>query len=140
MKPSYKDITEKIDEDPQWYDSNGTPRYESFHPEIVPNIYAQVAVLYEIKCQACGETFVVSKNWSDMDIARQMERGESFDDKSEKLLNDIFEGKLSYGDPPRKPGGDCCMTGPTMSSITTKILQVWESEKHEWECKYNKLM
>ncbi len=38
MKPYYIDIIERIDEEPKWYDKNGTPRYRPFHPDLPPAV------------------------------------------------------------------------------------------------------
>ncbi|MEA1904451.1 MAG: hypothetical protein U9M97_01030 [Candidatus Hadarchaeota archaeon] len=40
MQANYSDIIERIQEEPRWYDENGTPRYSEFHPKYCPNIYA----------------------------------------------------------------------------------------------------
>ena len=41
MKANYADILIRIKEEPKWYDENGTPRYEKFHPSFSPDIYAR---------------------------------------------------------------------------------------------------
>jgi len=122
MKGIYSDITKRIKEEPKWYDENGVPRYEEFHPRWCPNIYADEVVLMEIECQECGKRMLVELSWS----------------KTEK----IFSGKMSleerikkrlihYGDPPFHDGD--CIAGVTMNSIPIRVVQFWRRSKGRWK-------
>lgn len=113
MKIKYSDILDKIPESPIWFDSNGTPRYNHFHPKDVPCIYADEAALILIGCQACGQEFKVSLHH------------EMYDDKN--LSEQI--PYLYYGDPPNV---ECCSIGPTMSSDSVRVLEFWIKEKFVW--------
>jgi len=64
MHNNYSDITNLIEEQPKWWDENGVPRYETFHPNLLPDIYADEAVLYLIECQNCKREFEVAESFS----------------------------------------------------------------------------
>jgi len=111
MNHGFHDILSRIDERPSWYDSNGTPRYGEFTPQMAPNIYTTQVVLLRIACQACGEEFAVemhSTYFSPID----------------------HPAKLHYGDPPRH---NC--VGDTMNCDDLEVLQVWHKPRSlgEWE-------
>lgn len=110
MHSNYSDIRSRIDEEPLWYDCNGTPRYDEFTPRLCPNIYASQVVLLRIACQRCGEEFLVEMN------------GGWFN-----LLN--HPHKLHYGDPPIHG----CV-GDTMNCEDLEVLQVWNrlTPADEW--------
>ena len=112
MLTDYKDITSRIAEKPKWYDSNGVPRYNDFHPKDVPNIYAREAVLFRIDCQACGQQFKVAL------------QAESMDDP---LAPSVALGQLMYLDPPHHGG---CV-GETMMSESRRTLEFWRNDR-DW--------
>jgi len=110
MKTDYKDITSRIAEEPKWYDQNGVPRYDDFHPRYCPNIYSRDAVLLLIACQRCGVRFHV------------------------ELHSGMFEGfwgppkELHYGDP---PAHGC--VGDTMNCEDIRVLEVWHKDRTTFE-------
>ncbi len=109
MKARYEDILSRIKEDPKWYDQNGTPRFDDFHPDLCPNIYASQCVLLLISCQDCGKEFRVEMNWGPW------------------LEHNFVPKKLHYGDPPIHG----CV-GDTMNCNDHTVLQVWEKQDFEW--------
>lgn len=119
MLSDYRDIISRISEPPKWWDSNGVPRYDDFHPHDVPNIYAKEAVLYRIDCQACGEQFLVAQQWA------------ATYGSLRPLSEWVAEGKLHYGDPPIH-GGLC--VGTTMNCEDRYTIQFWRQEdnKTDW--------
>jgi len=120
MLADYEDIKKRIKEAPKWYDQNGVPRYDKFHPKLSPNIYASEVVLMEISCQSCGERFDVEMNWSEMDkILRNI-----------YSLHEQIENKcIHYGDPPN----GCCACGATMNCNDLRIIQFWERDCGDWK-------
>ena len=60
MHQHYRDILDRIDEAPTWFDENGVPRFGDFLPGYLGNIYAREAALAEVACQACGRMFKVA--------------------------------------------------------------------------------
>lgn len=114
MLEGYEDILSRISEPPIWYDQNGVPRYEKFHPNMCPNIYADKVVLAEIACQECGEKFLVEMHasiWSDRDASDPR--------------------KWHYGDPPRH----CKGAGDTMNCEDIAIVECWHRSRplREWK-------
>jgi hypothetical protein len=105
MKESYEDIANRIAEPPKWYDTNGTPRYDDFHPKYCPNIYADVVVLLWIECQSCRQKFDVEVH-GDVFHPIPLEK--------EPIQT------LHYGDPPFHG----CV-GDTMNCDDLCVLQVW---------------
>jgi hypothetical protein len=59
MHQHYKDILDRIDEAPTWFDDYGVPRFGDFSPSRLGNIYAYEAALAEVPCQQCGRMFKV---------------------------------------------------------------------------------
>ena len=117
MHADYSDIKLRISEEPTWYDMNGAPRYGDFHPRLIPSIYAKVCVLLRIKCQACGQEFLVEMHndlWG---------------------LWNFVPKNLHYGDPPRH---DCdCRAGGAGESMNCEDLEVVQAWRHarlgDWE-------
>jgi hypothetical protein len=113
VRAAYTDITTRIVEAPKWWDENGVPRYSVFSPDDTPNIYAREAVLYEIECQECGQTFEVAEDWS------------WWPGREIPLSEFVKKRLLHYGDPPRHGGRKGCRAGDTMNSIPRRVLQFW---------------
>ncbi len=111
MKENYKDITSRIACEPRWYDLNGTPRYDEFHPDYCPNIYADQVFLLLIACQSCKEEFEVELHAGVFDKVKHPK-------------------KLHYGDP---PAHNC--VGDTMNCEDLEVLQVWYRPSDTWERK-----
>jgi hypothetical protein len=120
MRAAYGDITQRIAEEPKWWDENGVPRYSVFSPDDTPNIYAREAVLYLIACQECGAEFEVTEDWS------------WWPGRETPLSQVLQTGLLHYGDPPRHGGPQGCRAGDTMNSIPKRVLQFWRQEQGEW--------
>lgn len=125
MKPDYGDITERLGP-PLWWDDHGAPRYAPFHP-FYCDVYAHTVALMEIKCQQCGQRFIVAV---------------SADDLTRHRFENLYptpqdEGPFDYGDPPRHGDFENCPAGDTMSSIPIRILEFWEvNENHMWQRKH----
>ena len=104
MHSNYNDIISRIEKEPEWYDSNGTPRYDDFHPNLCPNIYSHAVGLFEITCQSCGKAFKVEMH------------GDIFDGHRMNKLPRTWH----YGDPPIH---DC--SGDTMNCNDIRVLEFW---------------
>jgi len=128
MHEYYKDIINKIAEEPQWFDEFAVPRYCEFGPRRLADIYANECALVLIACQSCGEQFKVAFSQNTMDKVRYKLM---FPDKELPSLAAQIKAKtIHYGDPPNI---GCCPAGLTMSSIDIKVLQYWKRDKFEWE-------
>lgn len=108
MKASYEDITSRIQEAPKWYDANGTPRYGEFKPEMLPDIYANVCVLFQIRCQFCPKRFVV-------------ELHEIKGEPNFAIEGEIKNNSLHYGDP---PSHEC--SGDSANCLDLFVIGYWE--------------
>ena len=108
MHENYNDITKRINEQPKWYDANGTPRYDEFKPDMCPNIYSSTVVLLLITCQSCNLRFKVELH-------------------SNAFSPIEHPHKLHYGDPPIHG----CV-GDTMNCEDIAVLEVWHKDKFEW--------
>lgn len=129
MHASYSDITSRLGQ-PIWYDENGTPRYAPFEPELLPDIYATEAVLYEIACASCGNRFLVADSWSvGRDILRRIPVG--------SLRRAVEEGGLHYGDPPYHHSGNGVGTwvcgGATMNCDDLRVVEFWDHSDGSWK-------
>lgn len=120
MNQSYKDIISRIPEEPKWWDHNGTPRYDEFHPDLSPDIYTDECVLILIRCQNCHHKFEVEMSRSPYALYSPEVGRNSFATNIPHIY---------YGDPPNI---GCCPSGPTMSSDSLRILQYWKREKFDW--------
>lgn len=122
MHHHYEDILSLTDEEPKWFDENAVPRFCEFSPAQVANIYADVVVLLEIKCQACGRPFKVAHSINEP-------HHEIF---LKNILPDEYDwDDFMWGDPPNMR---CCPAGPTMQSVDTRPLQIWiKNDEYEWE-------
>ncbi len=120
MKAEYEDITKRIQELPLWWDSDGVPRYDSFIPDMCPDIYADEVLLIEISCQSCNQRFHVEQHWSIMSvIAKNIPRPSDYmkgEDKGEL-------SRIHYGDPPRHG----CI-GDTMNCWDLRVVQFWRHD------------
>lgn len=114
MLADYMDIRKRINEPPQWFDCHGVPRYDEFHPDLSPNIYANEVILLEIECQECRKRLFVELHWTNWNYR------ESFKEFFEKRKRGITVHGIRYGDPPRHG----CV-GDTMQSISIAVRQFW---------------
>jgi len=125
MNASYEDIRKKIKEEPLWFDTNGVPRYDKFHPSLSPNIYADEVILLEIACQRCGVRFEVEMNGENFKRLLMGEPVPSFTEKVRKFREEKAEfSHIHYGDPPFHG----CV-GDTMNCIDLRVLQFWKRSR-----------
>jgi hypothetical protein len=126
VKHHFMDIIEKAGT-PDWFDSNGTPRYGPFKGcQSAPDIYADYVALARIRCQACGKLFIVEMDCERFGVYRKYQR-----DIVEEDLPDFPNGRIGlwhYGDPPIHG----CI-GDTMNSEPCSILEFWGRKKEESE-------
>lgn len=123
MLQDYPDIRSRIAKEPTWFDNNGTPRYRDFHPSLMPDIYADECLLYEIECQGCGLKYLVAESWC------KHLNGWRGDDPVAPLSMRVRRKSIHFGDPP------CftCASGATMNCIDIKTVQFWRRERAgEW--------
>ena len=120
MRADYKDIRDRIDAKPTWFDEEGVPRYCVFSPDQCANIYARQCLLMSISCQSCQHPFLVALSWN-MGLPLFC-----------KPLSELVEsGDIHYGDPPNV---GCCPAGPTMNSVPHQVLEFWQqNEMHQWQ-------
>jgi hypothetical protein len=108
----YKDILDRIDEPPVWFDDYGVPRFGNFSPRYLGNIYASEAALAEVSCQWCGRMFKVALT-------------EAFTNKRLGLRDEIRLGRVHYGDPLNV---NWCAGGASMNSVLHRILEYWSRD------------
>ena len=148
---------------PKWYDSGGVPRYCDFSPHVQGDIYADVCIFYEIRCQACGKTFRVCKSlqaiqmlWSENTPFSKFCKKE--EGSSRRMLLPYFRqmnkeemaNLLHYGDPPRHDREKLFRmienirgvsadkqgqgcVGETMNCEDVKILEFWHKSIETYE-------
>ena len=126
MNHHYADIRTRLGE-PTWFDEHAVPRYCSFAPAHLANIYADEAALVEIECQSCSMQFEVAFSWSLCDAVMPPF---SWDSPLPCLAWQIVDRSLHYGDPPNVR---CCPAGPTMNSVPRRVRQYWRSRHFTWE-------
>jgi hypothetical protein len=126
MFQHYDDILSRIAEPPSWFDEQGVPRYCDFAPNRIANIYAHECALLEIACQDCGQIFFVALDEKGANEAIAMPGRNS---PWQKLAELIRSHMIEYSDPPNV---DCCGAGPSMTSITRRVLEYW----HRWQDTY----
>lgn len=112
MLPDYSDIINHADTEPIWFDQNGVPRFESFHPQML-GVYTKYALYATIACQSCGKRFNVGCGYNAYDFL--------YDGTIQHYELDKLAKNFHYGDPP--PHG--CM-GDTMNCEDIETLQVYE--------------
>jgi hypothetical protein len=118
MREEYRDIRSRIAEEPKWFDENGVPRYDEFHPDMLANVYADECVLTEEACQSCGRKYLLASSCT----CRWVVEG--------SLRDRILHGLFSCGDIP------CfsCLSGATMLSLSLRVMQYWRcSTLGVWE-------
>lgn len=135
MHTDYEDIKKRITDPILWYDKNGVPRYEPFHPDMSPNIYAQEVILLLIECQACAKQFLVEMNW---DQLRKIGTIKDLHPFSQIIKNyqankeGMIWSPLHYGDPPRHE--DC--VGESMNCFDRRVVEFWQRNEKthiEWQ-------
>lgn len=119
MKACYSDLLALSSDYPSWFDEFAVPRFCPFEPDMIANIYAKECCLYLIECQACKHEFKVAASWHVLD---------GFPLLSEQ----INTNNLHFGDPPNI---GCCDAGPSMTSVTVRILEFWvknQDTEYKW--------
>lgn len=121
MKHHYHDIRSKLDDDPDWWDEVGVPRYCEFAPSRTNVVYTEEVALLEIACQGCDTLFRVAMSWSS---SRNWVLPKEYQvpPLSERIQNKI----IHYGDP---PNSGCCTSGATMNSIPLRVLEFWQQDE-----------
>jgi hypothetical protein len=124
----------------KWFDGQGVPRYEDFHPDLC-DIYNCYVAYLEIACQSCDKRFFVASEMDFMDMhstnftlpLRPLNGNEKKINEVERKL-DGSNGSISpweqiasfhYGDPPRH---DDCLSGVTMNSVPIRIIEFWKKD------------
>lgn len=138
MNAKFEDIRSRINEEPTWHDSNGTPRYGKFHPDLCPNIYADEVVLVEIACQECGKKFMVEMHYERTHAGVQAHLfGKDKEFQAMEYLAPFSENLKRYpdfvphyGDPPCH--GDGCHAGDTMNCDDIRIVELWRKNRNPW--------
>jgi hypothetical protein len=116
MHVHYRDILDRIDERPKWFDDVSVPRFIEFSPDRLANIYSKEAALAEVSCENCGHVFHVALS-------------DSFGDKWTSLSDSIRLGWVRYGDPPNI---QCCDEGLSMGTVMRRILEYWRRDGFGW--------
>jgi len=118
MHHHYRDIIDRIDERPKWWDEDGVPRYCEFGPDEGAHIYANEIALLEIRCQNCHTHFKVAISNTPGNFGPK-----GFHWSPNEMENALRKGNgLHYGDP---PNAGCCASGPTMNSEPIRVLEFW---------------
>lgn len=125
MNHHYKDIRSHIPEEPTWFDEYAVPRYCPFSPDEIADIYADECLLMEIRCQGCERAFLVAVSLKKFDRFNPatMSYGPSLADR-------VKAREVDYGDPPNV---ECCPAGPTMTSMSIRVVEFWtQDDRCEW--------
>lgn len=133
MRQPYWDLYEMAERKPPlWFDEEGVPRWVPFHPDLMNNIYADEAILFELECQSCGRWYCVALSYYRLEhIYTGGPERPSF---SEQLKDP--EWLPYWGDAPCFQGCDGEMVqcaGSTMTSETLRILEFWKHENGDWK-------
>lgn len=122
MNHDYADIRSRIPEPAQWWDEHAVPRYCTFTPDAVADIYAQQVALCDIACQGCGARFHVAFSWSQ----HEWRKGEMVTTGD---ITPTEAARLHYGDPPNV---GCCGAGATMNCDDLRVLEFWRKGGKEF--------
>jgi hypothetical protein len=138
MLPDRRDITSRISDPIKWWDEDGCPRYNNFHPDMLANIYAREAALLDIQCQACEKHFLVAMSqdypsigWEPVDKTIYERRPIPLEVACSFKVGPKMAERidyLHYGDPPIHG----CV-GDTMNCEDKRVVQFWRCDKGEWE-------
>jgi len=129
MNQYYEDILKLTDREPMWFDEEAVPRFCSFHPNKVSNIYADEVALVLIQCQNCHTEFKVALSDTHYSINKLMFE-KALGRKLGTLAQSIRSHAVHYGDPPNI---ECCAAGPTMNCDDIRILEYWRRSKFDWK-------
>lgn len=110
MRQSYKDIIERAGP-PDWFDECAVPRYGSFEPSRVANVYAREVAFLLIRCRACGTPFKAAVSWPNASPV-----------PDNPIAELIATRQLCYGDPPNTA---CCAKSTFAGSVTERVLEYW---------------
>lgn len=124
----YEDIRDRLGE-PKWHDEQGVPRYCDFHPSQC-GIYDRWVALLEIACQSCGQRFLVSDSYSQMDLIQAaMRRGGNIAESPELPNATNYGADFSFGDAPWHGERQCA--GTTMTTETLRVVEFWTKDGGE---------
>lgn len=118
MKCDYQDILSLTAKPPEWFDENGTPRWNTFTPGCQANVYAVEVALMTIGCQECGTTFKACSSASRRDPGKNT------------LADELKLGVSPYGDPPNTGH---CDGGHTVTAEIKNVLEFWTRKSQGWE-------
>ena len=134
MYQRYDDILSRIGEEPAWFDEHAVPRYCTFAPNKIANIYSGETALAEVTCQCCKRIFRVAFseiNWNAERIAvcRPLNPGvPEVHWKSARISDAIRSRTLHFGDPPNV----CCHAGATMNSEPRRVIEYWHRKDPQY--------
>jgi hypothetical protein len=134
MHEAYRDIRDRIKEEPKWWDENGVPRYDDFHPRFCPDIYAPEVILLHIQCQDCHEDIMVEMSYSEWGGIISGKKSDPFSKIIRKFKKTGGDFPFHYGDPPNH---DCPGAGESMNCIDIAIVQFWQRKTFDWRRKIN---
>jgi len=119
MLIEYDDVKSRISEPPKWYTPKGYPRYCDFSPRET-GVYVKYAVLVEIQCQSCHQSFMVGEGYDHININALLRKDEK------NVINDLNKivKHYHYGDP---PSHYCSGGGTTMNCDDIRFVEVWEN-------------
>ena len=134
MYPFYDDLRSRLGE-PQWVDAQGVPRYDKYKPG-EQDIHANFDCLLLVKCQGCGQTFLVGSWWSIPAAVRGLDKehwdiawDESGHNGKPKFMpTEEGPGSFGFGDAPYHEfdqGTGMCI-GTTMTTEDVRIVEFWE--------------
>ncbi len=136
MLREYSDIIKRLGP-PLWFDDNGVPRYEPFHPSMC-GIYDEYVALLDLRCQRCSSSILVAVERRKYQYWPEIKETQLPHEKTGDL------GGFHYGDPPRHNmdgsyhnkgdgwGSHC--SGVTMTSFPARIIEFWfKNADHNWE-------
>ena len=122
MHRGYEDIMARLG-DPLWWDGQGVPRYDTFHPDLC-GVYDTQVALVELACQGCTRRLVVA-----------VEHDASLNIGHPNLVPTADDPGFcdQYGDPPTHAGPNGLCIGCSMTSGCYRILEFWQkSDYPDW--------
>lgn len=135
MFNDFSDIRSRIDEEPSWYDDNGTPRYGEFHPDLISSIYATEVSLIDVMCSICFKRFSCAK-YIDISVLADFAisnngnptiKKASIGAWDEACDLDLIKYKYmcKWDDDPPNHISDGCHIGSCSLSMTLGVIQYW---------------
>ena len=123
MHIDYQDIRNLTTKEPDWYDHNGTPRYNDYDPTML-GVYHHYALFAKILCQSCGKPFTIGEGFHNHYYNHKTKEFATYttDDFHNTITN------YHYGDP---PAHGCC--GDTMNCIDNHIIAAYHRAPYDWK-------